>query len=101
LPTYTDTWGLVVNEAMACGLPVILSEAAGCAADLLTQDWNGRIIPTRNVAALASAMRDLASRPDRCAAMGLNSRSRIAAYSPQEWSEGVARSVEASRMKRG
>ena len=101
LPTYTDTWGLVVNEAMACGLPVILSEAAGCAADLLTQDWNGQIIPTRNVAALASAMRDLASRPDRCAAMGLNSRSRIAAYSPQEWSEGVARSVEASRMKRG
>lgn len=101
LPTYTDTWGLVINEAMACGLPVILSEAAGCAADLVTHNWNGRIVPPRNVAALASAIRDLASRPDECAAMSLNSRTRIAAYSPPEWSNGVARGLEAVRMKRG
>ena len=45
LPTYTDTWGLVVNEAMACGLPVIVSRAAGCAADLVTENWNGLLVP--------------------------------------------------------
>jgi glycosyltransferase involved in cell wall biosynthesis len=33
LPTHTDPWGLVVNEAMACGLPIIVSSVAGCSAD--------------------------------------------------------------------
>ena len=101
LPTYTDTWGLVVNEAMACGLPVILSETAGCAADLVTQNWNGQIVPSRNVAALASAMRNLANRSEFCSAMGLNSLRRIAAYSPRDWADGIVRMMGALRMKRG
>ncbi len=98
LPTYTDTWGLVVNEAMACGLPVILSQSAGCAADLVTENWNGKITPARNVTALAVAMQNLSSDPESCATMGSNSRTRIAAYSPQEWSAGIVRMIEASRM---
>jgi glycosyltransferase involved in cell wall biosynthesis len=36
LPSLWEEWGLVVNEAMACGLPVVVSETAGCAEDLLT-----------------------------------------------------------------
>ena len=47
LPTYTDTWGLVVNEAMACGLPIIAADVAGGARDLIIEGWNGRIIPTK------------------------------------------------------
>src|SRR5439155_6627610 len=49
LPTYSDTWGLVINEAMACGLPVISSSVAGCAADLVQEAWNGFIVPPRYV----------------------------------------------------
>ncbi len=94
LPTYSDTWGLVVNEAMACGLPVILSQAAGCAADLVTDGWNGRMVPARNVPLLASAMESLASRPDLCAAMGANSLNRIVDYTPQRWCEGIVRVLE-------
>ena len=41
-PTHTDPWGLVVNEAMACGLPVICSDVAGCVADLVESGWNGQ-----------------------------------------------------------
>ena len=40
-PSHTDPWGLVVNEAMACGLPVISSDAAGCTADLVKDGCNG------------------------------------------------------------
>jgi glycosyltransferase involved in cell wall biosynthesis len=96
LPTYTDTWGLVVNEGMACGLPVILSDVAGCAADLVTDHWNGRIVPAKDVEALASAMGALAGQTDQLAMMSVNSMSRVLKYSPSEWSRGIIRMMEAT-----
>ena len=48
LPTHSDTWGLVVNEAMACGLPIIVSSVAGCSADLVEDGWNGYVVPPRD-----------------------------------------------------
>jgi len=94
LPTYTDTWGLVVNEAMACGLPAILSRAAGCGADLMKESWNGLLVPPKDVAALTEAMASLANRPDLCVTMGANAVQHISHYSPAEWATGVARAVE-------
>jgi glycosyltransferase involved in cell wall biosynthesis len=41
LPSYSEPWGLVVNEAMACGMPVIVSEKCGCAPDLVQNGKNG------------------------------------------------------------
>lgn len=96
LPTHTDTWGLVVNEAMACGLPVILSQTAGCGADLVTDNWNGRIVPPKDVRALAFAMGALASQTDQLALMSANSKNRIFEYSPGEWSRGIVRMMEAA-----
>ena len=95
LPTYSDTWGLVVNEAMACGLPVILSQAAGCGADLVSENWNGLLIPPKDVSRLAAAMESLASQPGLCARMGANSLQRISRYSPELWSLGIAQAVGA------
>ena len=77
LPTYADTWGLVVNEAMACGLPVILSRAAGCATELVRDNWNGLLVLPRDVSSLALAMQTLAAQPDLCATMGANSAQHI------------------------
>jgi glycosyltransferase involved in cell wall biosynthesis len=95
LPTYADTWGLVVNEAMACGLPVILSHTAGCAPELVRENWNGLLVPPRDVPSLTFAMRSLADQPELCTTMGANSAQQIARYSPSEWSRGIARMVEA------
>jgi glycosyltransferase involved in cell wall biosynthesis len=91
---------LVVNEAMACALPVILSRAAGCAVDLLTENWNGLLVPPLDVSSLNLAMRSLADQPDLCEAMGVHSVQRIVRYSPGEWSRGIARMVEAQGATR-
>ena len=89
-PTYTDPWGLVVNEAMACSLPVISSSAAGCAADLIESGWNGRIVSGDEIGQLASAMDELAGDAGLRSLMGQRSRQRIAKYSPEAWAAGMA-----------
>ena len=94
LPTYTDTWGMVVNEAMACGLPVIVSRAAGCAADLIRENWNGLLVAPKDVRGLESAMRLLAEQTELRTTMGGNSVEQIRNYSPQAWSDGVAASLQ-------
>jgi glycosyltransferase involved in cell wall biosynthesis len=93
LPTYTDPWGLVVNEAMACGLPVIVSQAAGCAADLVKENWNGFLVPPGDIPALAAAIEHLLADRSECARMGANSLEQISHYSPVTWSSGVANAV--------
>lgn len=92
-PTRSDPWGLVVNEAMACALPVIVSDVAGCAADLVRDGWNGFVVSPGAVSKLASEMTKLAEDPDLRREMGGRSRERIDAYSPATWAEGVAKAV--------
>lgn len=47
-----ETWGLVVNEALACGLPCVVSDQVGCAVDMIVPGINGAIYPCGDVAAL-------------------------------------------------
>ena len=49
LPSYSEPWGLVVNEAMACGLPVLVSEKCGCAIDLVKNGENGFTFESENL----------------------------------------------------
>jgi glycosyltransferase involved in cell wall biosynthesis len=51
-----ETWGLVVNEAMACGLPTIVSDACGCVPDLILEGENGYTYPCGDVEALYEKM---------------------------------------------
>lgn len=60
VPSTFEPWGLVVNEAMAVGLPVIASERVGCIDDLVRDEMNGLLFPAHDVAALASAMQRIA-----------------------------------------
>jgi glycosyltransferase involved in cell wall biosynthesis len=101
LPTYTDTWGLVVNEAMACRVPVVVSDIAGCAADLIVSDHDGQIVPPKDVGALVRSMRDVADFPEKWARMAQNGWMRIAEYSPVQWSEGISEAVNMVGASRG
>lgn len=92
-PTWADAWGMVVNEAMACGLPVIVSDAAGCTADLVEDSWNGRMVRAGDVDQLASAMAQVVADPKARATMGQHSKQRIGEYSPQTCAAGIARAA--------
>jgi glycosyltransferase involved in cell wall biosynthesis len=92
-PTHTDPWGLVVNEAMACSLPIICSSAAGCADDLVCDGWNGRMVPAREVAQLASVMEELARDGDVREFMGQHSSQRILRNSPEACAGGIAKAA--------
>lgn len=94
-PTLSDPWGFVVNEAMACGLPIIASDVAGCVADLVHDGENGLIVPARDVTALSAGMSRLAVDYDLRARMGESSSRLILDYSPTAWAEGVAKAVHA------
>jgi len=56
LPSESETWGLAVNEAMACGLPAIVSDSVGCAPDLIEEGKTGFSFPVGNAAALAERL---------------------------------------------
>ena len=59
LPAEAEPWGLVVNEAMCAGLPIVVSRELGCAPDLLREGENGFGFQAGDVAALAAALRPL------------------------------------------
>jgi glycosyltransferase involved in cell wall biosynthesis len=92
-PTHSDPWGLVVNEAMACSLPVIVTSVAGCALDLVQDGWNGFVVPPGDPSQLSSAMARLAADSGLCTEMGAESRKRVEAYSPAAWAEGIVDAV--------
>jgi glycosyltransferase involved in cell wall biosynthesis len=88
--TGEETWGLVVNEAMACGVPAIVSDEVGCAPDLIEEGRTGFTYPCRDVAALADRMTRVAAQsPDERRMMGSQARARIADFSPQIAAAGV------------
>lgn len=88
LPSRHEPWGLVVNEAMACGLPVIVSDEVGCAADLVQHGANGFVFPARNVPALTEALRAVLA-PGVAEQMGDCSRQRISKWSYAEDRNGL------------
>jgi len=92
-PTHSDPWGLVVNEAMACGLPVISSSVAGCAADLVEDDWNGRVVRAGDISQFAHAMNELTCDAALRSLMGRRGRERILRYSPEACAGGIAKAI--------
>jgi glycosyltransferase involved in cell wall biosynthesis len=74
LPSRLDSFGLVVLEAFASGIPVIVSEMVG-AKQVITEGQNGFIVPVGDAISLASCMREVAENRGHAAAMGLAARS--------------------------
>jgi glycosyltransferase involved in cell wall biosynthesis len=90
LPTHSDPWGLVVNEAMACGLPIVVSSVAGCSADLVEDGWNGYVVPPRDSEKLSVAIDSLLRQPELKQTMSAHSLERIRKYSPEACADGLA-----------
>jgi glycosyltransferase involved in cell wall biosynthesis len=90
-----EPWGVVVNEAMHAGLPVVASSAVGAAAGGLVQDGrNGLIVPENDAAALASALRRLLSDPGLAARMGAAARADVRAFNYARMGQAFEDAVE-------
>lgn len=80
LPTREDIWGLVINEAMACGLPVITTDHCVAGLELVENGVNGYVVPTENVPALAEKIRAVLQNDTLRAAMAESVLTKIAPY---------------------
>jgi glycosyltransferase involved in cell wall biosynthesis len=96
LPSVGETWGMVVNEAMACGRPCLVSDRVGCNPDLVIPEETGIVVPHCNVPALAAAMVGLARNRNQIASMGEKARRRLEQYSVRAAVDGVLQALEAS-----
>ena len=93
LPSWSETWGLAVNEAMACGRPVVVSDRVGCAPDLVRTDA-GRVVPAGDAAALAAALAAVSS-PGAAEQMGEAARTVIGGWTLDK---AAAQIADAARL---
>jgi 1,2-diacylglycerol 3-alpha-glucosyltransferase len=92
LPSLREPWGLVVNEAMASGLPVIVSLRCGCADDLVENGSNGFIIDPQSSSDLAAALERVSGLPkEERMQMAARSKAIIRDYSPERWAREIQR----------
>jgi glycosyltransferase involved in cell wall biosynthesis len=85
-----ESWGLVANEALACGRPIVVSSSCGCAPDLVSNGDVGRAFPVGDVEALADAICGLIASPPPPSAIA----ARSAAYSIQAAVAGIRSAAE-------
>lgn len=96
----TEPWGLVVNEAMASGLPVVVSRRCGCAADLVRHGQNGFTIDPENLPAMATLLREMTTATFPLTEMAQASRLLIRDWSPSRFAQGL-RNAAVHALNRG
>ena len=95
-PSLGDPWGLVVNEAMAAGLPVLGSRWAGCADELIAEGDTGWCFDPLDPEDFRRALRRALSDPD-AARLGERARRRVAAFTPARQAEGLRAALRCAR----
>ena len=95
LPSRHEPWGLIVNEAMAAGCPVIVSTDVGSHADLVTDGVEGCVFPVGNIAALTDALHRVFVTPETAVRMGQCARDRIRSWSFEEDVQGLRAALAA------
>jgi glycosyltransferase involved in cell wall biosynthesis len=83
LPSRHDGWGVVVNQALAAGLPIITSNAVGAGLDLVENGVNGMRVPANDMNALYRSMEMLASNPELVRRWGEKSREKARDLTPE------------------
>lgn len=92
----TEQWGLVVNEAMASGLPVLVSNRCGCAQDLVKEGVNGFTFDPCNIEQLAQLMLKLSTLNNQLSTLGSASRELISQWGPERFASGLKSAVESA-----
>jgi glycosyltransferase involved in cell wall biosynthesis len=95
-----DPWGLVVNEALACGLPVLCSRLAGCADDLVSDGENGWVFDPTDATAFAAALARALGCP-HLARLGARARDTAKRFGPEVMAAGLRRAITSAVARRG
>ena len=90
-----------MNEAMACGIPAIVSDAVGCAPDLIEDGVTGYIFPCGDIESLAGRMAELAADKNKLKDMGKRAYERIQNFSVVKAVEGTLQAIQFARKKNG
>jgi glycosyltransferase involved in cell wall biosynthesis len=94
LPSDYEPFGLVVNEAMICGCPAVVSDRVGAKYDLVQEGETGCVFPCGNVDALASILRSLLTDRPRLDQMSSAAKQRMKSWTPEMNVESFAQAVE-------
>lgn len=97
LASSDDPWGLVINEAMSAGLPVLVSDACGASSDLVREGINGFTFHAGDVKSLSKKLSDLLSAD--LLAMGKASQSIITGWTPLHSAQSLGRVVADTQKK--
>lgn len=95
LTSENEPWGLIVNEVMCAGLPVIISDEMGCAPDLVDEGVNGYRIRAVDPQALADALERVLRDPARRTQMGRRSLAKIRNWSYEQCRVGLYEALSA------
>ena len=98
-PSTIDRWGLVINEAMASGLPIITTSAVGAAKDLVKDGWNGFVIEPGDVESLYQCMKKRAVDEKLRQRFSQHSAERIAQWTNTEAVESFVKAIEVAVEK--
>ncbi len=94
LPSDFEPWGLVINEAMCFGLPIVASDQVGAAADLVRHGENGYVFPVGATNALAEHLTTLVSDASLRARMGCASQQMISTWGLEQDVQGVLEALD-------
>jgi glycosyltransferase involved in cell wall biosynthesis len=98
LPTFSDPWGMVVNEAFACGVPAVVSNVAGACDDLIIDGDTGFAVNSGDPVELADRILQILRDPALRLRMSANCRSLIQQYSPEACAQGLLEAAQGVRV---
>lgn len=98
--TFTEPWGLVCNEAMHQGTPILATDAVGAVTGKLVVDGrNGLVVPEGDAAALAARLRTLAAAPELRERLGAAAREDVGPYTYAAWARGMSDALAAAATR--
>jgi len=93
-----ESWGLAVNEAMASGIPVVVSNRVGCHPDLVVPNRTGWVFPVTEVPALAQLLQGVCADRETLRTCGRRAQERVAAYCYTSAAEGLYSALRSLRL---
>ncbi len=101
IPSRYEPFGLVVNESMLCGCPVVASDRVGAVRDLITPGATGFVFPCGDTDALAAQLQDALGDPARLDSIRQNALQRISSWTPQVSVEALVDAIERAVSRSG